>query len=117
MGHIRMNSTVTVRPEKAAEFRQVAKDFVARVGAEDLGTSSYEYFENADGTVFRILEIHDGEEAIRTHLAHAEPHTRRFTDAVEKTEIEVCGELSGDLLEEIESWGAVIYRPLAGFTR
>ena len=114
---IRMNSTVTVRPDQVEAFRQVAKDFAARVEAEDHDTLGYAYFENEDGTEFRILEVHKDEAAIRTHLEHAKPHTRRFIEASEKTVIEVCGALTGELRKEIESWGVAIYRPVAGFTR
>ena len=114
---VRVSSSFTVSPDKLREFKQLVKEFAARVSAEDLGTSSYQWFESEDGSEFNVIEVHDSSEACLAHLANFEPHAERFEATCEMTRADIYGEISPELRQVFEPYGAKFHRSLEGFTR
>lgn len=109
--------TITVKPERFAEFKQVVAPLVAAT-KEEPGALAYEYNVGDDQSTVHVFERYRDSDAV---VAHVEGTFARFAERfmalATATGFVVYGTPHAEARKILDGLGAVYMTPFDGFTR
>ena len=109
--------TVTVKPERLAEFKQVVAPLVAAT-KEEPGALAYEYHVGDDQSTVHIFEHYRDSNAVVAHVEQTFGRfAERFVALATMTGFTVYGTPTAEARKILDGLGAVYMAPFDGFTR
>jgi quinol monooxygenase YgiN len=116
--------TSEVREGKLEELRAALDDLTAFVEANVPRSLGYSVYFHQDGTHVMVVQIHPDSESLEHHMKVAGPAFRRFTELVRLRRIEIYGEPSDALLQQLREKArllgggtVMVHRRHGGFVR
>jgi hypothetical protein len=117
--------TAEVRDGALEELKEAIKGLVDFFEANEPRLIAYNVYFSEDGTRMSVVHVHPDSESLEYHLDLAGPVLRRFVDLVTLSSIEIYGEPSEKLVNQLQEKARLLGRGaevvaddlLAGFTR
>jgi quinol monooxygenase YgiN len=117
--------TAEVRDGALEELKEAIKELVDFFEANEPRLIAYSVYFSEDGTRMSVIHVHPDAESLEYHLDLAGPVLRRFVDLVTLSSIEIYGEPTEKLVEQLHEKARLLGRGAvvkaddlhAGFTR
>lgn len=112
------------REGKLEALKAAINELVEFVNANEPQLISYSFYLNEDGTRMIVVAVHPDSASMEFHMKVAGPAFRKFTDFINLSTIEVYGQLSDTVLEQLRqkaqmlgSGTVLVHERYAGFAR
>lgn len=115
----------TIRPGRAADVRHMIEETVRFLDAREPQLLHYGFYVDEDGSRMTVVAVHPDAASVERHMDVGGPMFRRFGELIDLERIEVYGEPSERMLEQlhdkVRALGSgdrvVVDRLHAGFSR
>lgn len=109
---------------KLEELKAAMSELAEFVEANEPQLISYNFFLNETGTRMTVVAIHPDSASTEFHMEAAGPGFRKFTELIKLSTIEVYGQVSEKVVNQLRrkaemlgSGTAVLHKRFAGFAR
>jgi len=109
---------------KQEELKAAMNELVDFVAANEPQLISYNFFLSEDGTRMTVVAIHPDSASMECHMEVAGPAFRKFTEFINLSTIEVYGQVSDKVLNQLRqkaqmlgSGTVLVHNLYAGFAR
>ena len=108
---------LTIQDGKVDEFREKAAAYTAAVKDGEQGTLEYQWWLSPDGSKGLLKETFDSSESLMVHLGNVGPSLPDLLAIAPFTRVEVFGEVSAEVREALDPFGAKYFDHVVGFDR
>jgi quinol monooxygenase YgiN len=108
--------TLKINPGQEAKFKEIREQLIESTKSE-AGTLSYEWSLSEDGGTCHIYERYVDSAAAKVHLERSAPLVGQFPTVATRLGFTIYGAPSDEVKQLLSSRGAVILKPLGGFSR
>lgn len=95
---------------KQEELKAAMKELVDFVAAKEPQLISYNFFLSEDGTRMTVVAIHPDSASMEFHMDVAGPVFRKFTEFINLSTIEVYGQVSDKVLNQLRQKAQMLGR-------
>jgi len=113
-----------IRRGKLEELKVAIKELVEFVKDREPQLISYNFYIDETGTRITLVAVHPDAASMEFHMNVAGPAFRKFTEMINLATIEIYGQLSDMLLEQLHKKAqmlgrgtVIVHNQYAGFTR
>ena len=102
---------------KTAEVKGLLSELIERCKKEEPTLLSYEFFFNDEGTELYALEWYKDSAAIPAHMGMGAETLQKLLETAKAKRIEVLGDLSDEVREQLSAFKPVVCKFWGGFRR
>ena len=113
MSELGVTATFEIQEGQGGRFRELARQCIETVRAEDSGTHQYDWFFTADDRRCVVRERYRDSDAVLEHLANLGPIFGQLLE-VATIHVDLFGEPSQQLLESTRQIDTTVYGFFAG---
>lgn len=115
--HVFWLAAAAIKPGQLDNLRALMTEMVEST-QQEVGTLSYEWVTDVDGTVLHVFERYADSAAVMVHMGtFSQKYAKRFMSAVDVTGFNVYGNPNDEVRQLLSGFGAVFFVPFGGFTR